>query len=207
VIAFVRGTVQAVGVDRLVLDCGAVGVVLLCAPATAAGFRTGQAATVPAALVVREDALTLYGFRDDDERAVFDVLQSVSGIGPRLALAVLGTLGADGLRAAVAAEDVTALTRVSGIGRKGAQRLVLELRDSLGATPTMLGAAPPPVVTAGGWAEQVRAALVGLGWSSPQAEDAVRAVTPLATTALAEGAAPDVGALLKAALRTLDRPA
>ena len=104
-----------------------------CSPGTLAGLRPGERARLATSLVVREDALTLYGFATDDERNTFELLQAASGVGPRLALAMLAVLSPDGLRRAVAAEDLTALTRVPGIGRKGAQRIVLELAGRLGS--------------------------------------------------------------------------
>ena len=150
-------------------------------------------------LVVREDSLTLFGFADDDEREVFEVVQTVSGVGPRLALAMLAVHPPDGLRRAVHDEDLKALERVPGIGRKGAQRIVLELRDRLGA-PATLGSATPAPAASTDRRDQVVEALVGLGWNARTADDAV--------TSVLEGAPGPVGAdevagVLRAALRTL----
>jgi Holliday junction DNA helicase RuvA len=152
---------------------------------------------------VREDALTLFGFADADERDVFEVVQTVSGIGPRLALAMLAVHTPDGLRAAVAGADLTALMKVPGIGRKGAQRIVLELTDRLGAPTTAAPAAlPAPPADAG--RDRVVDALVGLGWSAKQAGDAVDAVS----TGDDGPAGPvDVPGTLRAALRHLGRSA
>lgn len=208
-IAFVRGTVAATSGDTAVVDVGGVGLALLCTPATLATLRVGTSATLSTALVVREDSLTLFGFADDDERSLFETVQTVSGVGPRLAQALLAAMRPDDVRRAVATDDVTALTRVPGIGRKGAQRLVLELKDRLGAP---LGASSPQGEGAGpvaggeaGWAGQVHAGLMGLGWSAAQADAAVAAVRPVAEAQTADGAAPDVAGLLRAALRSLDR--
>jgi holliday junction DNA helicase RuvA len=179
---------------------------------------------------VREDALTLYGFASDDERDVFELLQTASGVGPRLALAMLAVFSPDGLRRAVAVEDVAALTRVPGIGRKGAQRIVLELAGRLGTPGTGEGqeqagpAMPAGIITPPPWREQVRAGLVGLGWQARDAEQAIAAVeADLAAEATeggpdgagggpavagAAGDAPreaDVAAMLRAALRKLSR--
>ena len=205
-ISFVRGRVATVGPEQVVVDLGGVGLAVQCTPATLAGLRAGADAQLATSLVVREDSLTLYGFADDDERAVFELLQTASGIGPRLAQAMLAVHGPDDLRRAVAAEDLGALTRVPGIGRKGAQRIVLELRDRLGPPIGSGRSAGPPVVTAAleGWRAQVHAALLGLGWSGREADDAVEAVAPLAASADGTPAA-DVPGLLKAALRTLSR--
>ncbi len=131
-IASVRGRVLSIRLDAAVVEVGGVGLLVQATPATLAGLRVGGEAELATTLVVREDALTLFGFADADERAVFEIVQTVSGIGPRLALAMLAVHTPDGLRAAVAGQDLAALTRVPGIGRKGAQRIVLELADRLG---------------------------------------------------------------------------
>jgi Holliday junction DNA helicase RuvA len=205
VISFVRGRVATLGPEQAVVDIGGVGLAVQCTPATLAGLRTGVEAQLATTLVVREDSLTLYGFADDDERSVFELLQTASGVGPRLAQAMLAVHGPDDLRRAVATEDLAALTRVPGIGRKGAQRIVLELRDRLGS-PT--GPARPSgrstAAALDGWRAQVHAALLGLGWSAREADDAVEAVAPPASPADGTPAA-DVPGLLKAALRTLNR--
>jgi Holliday junction DNA helicase RuvA len=201
VIAFVSGRVAAAGPDGAVIDVHGVGLSVQCTPATLAGLRVGEQAKVPTSLVVREDSLTLFGFADDDERAVFELLQTASGIGPRLALAMLAVHSPDALRRAVAAEDVNALTKVPGIGKKGAQRIVLELRDRLGA-PSGDGAAPVPVPSAAeAWREQVLGGLVNLGWSARDADAAVAAVA----ADLDGGEVPPVAVLLKTALRKLSK--
>jgi Holliday junction DNA helicase RuvA len=206
VIASVRGRVLAVRLDAAVVEVGGVGMLVQATPATLAGLRLGAEAELATSLVVREDALTLFGFADADERDVFEVVQTVSGIGPRLALAMLAVHTPDGLRAAVAAGDLTALMKVPGIGRKGAQRIVLELTDRLGA-PT--GAQPVLAAPAGpAWRDQVVDALVGLGWSAKQAADAVDAVAPSSDEpGDTPGGAQDVAGTLRAALRHLGRSA
>jgi holliday junction DNA helicase RuvA len=198
VIAFVRGEVAAVTLNSAVLEVGGVGFELMCTPATLATLRTGALAALPTSLVVREDSLTLFGFLDDDEKTLFELLQTASGVGPKLAQAMLAVLPPDDLRGAVATEDVKTLTRVPGIGQKGAQRIILELKDRLG-TPAGRAGAGPSVTLAGGWRDQVHQGLVGLGWSVKEAEQAVESVAPQA------GEMPDVGVLLRAALRTLSR--
>jgi Holliday junction DNA helicase RuvA len=196
-IAFVRGQVAAVTLSSAVLEVGGVGLELMCTPGTLATLRTGHEATLPTSMVVREDSLTLFGFLDDDEKSVFELVQTASGVGPKLAQAILAVLAPDDLRRAVAGDDVKTLTRVPGIGQKGAQRIILELKDRIGApgpgrhTHVTTGAAP--------WRDQVHQGLVGLGWSTRDAEQAVDAVAPEA------GELPDVGTLLRAALRTLSR--
>jgi holliday junction DNA helicase RuvA len=211
VIASVRGRVLAVRLDSAVVEVGGVGLLVQATPATLATLRPGADAELATSLVVREDALTLFGFADADERDVFEVVQTVSGIGPRLALAMLAVHTPDGLRVAVAGGDLTALMRVPGIGRKGAQRIVLELTDRLGAPVSISAFAPAaPAVATTAWRDQVVEALVGLGWSAKQAADAVDAVTEPAAGSPADaasGAPADVAGTLRAALRHLGRSA
>lgn len=213
-IASVRGRVTAVGPSTAVVDVGGVGMQVQCAPATLAGLRLGEVATVATSLVVREDSLTLFGFADEDERSVFELLQTASGVGPKLAQAMLAVHPPDVLRNALATEDLAVLTQVPGVGRKGAQRIVLELKDRLGSVSTGPGSStgsPASSAPAGdrsaGWREQVHGGLVGLGWSGRDADEAVEAVTPLAAAQAgpAGGDGPDVAVLLRAALRTLSR--
>ncbi len=197
-IAFVQGRVAAVTLTSAVVEVGGVGIELQCTPGTLATLRTGQAATLPTSMVVREDSLTLFGFLDDDEKGLFELLQTASGVGPKVAQSMLAVLPPDDLRTAVASEDVKTLTRVPGIGQKGAQRIILELKDRIGA-PASRQHAGGPVGADEGWRDQVRQGLVGLGWSAKEADKAVDTVAPEA------GDRPDVGALLRAALRTLSK--
>ncbi|HEX2316951.1 MAG TPA: Holliday junction branch migration protein RuvA [Thermomonospora sp.] len=201
-IAFVSGRVTAAGPDGAVVDVGGVGLAVQCTPATLAGLRVGEQAQVPTSLVVREDSLTLFGFADDDERAVFELLQTASGVGPRLALAMLAVHSPNALRRAVATEDVAALTKVPGIGKKGAQRIVLELKDRLGLPTGDDGALPVPAAAAP-WRAQVQTGLINLGWSARDADAAVDAV---AADLDGQAAVPPVAELLKAALKKLSRP-
>ena len=198
-IAFVRGQVAAVTLSSAVIEVGGVGLELMCTPNTLATLRVGHTATLPTSMVVREDSLTVFGFTDEDEKSLFELLQTASGVGPKLAQAMLAVLSPDRLRSAVADEDVKTLTRVPGIGQKGAQRIILELRDRIGAPIGTSGAHVRPGTTAAPWRDQVHEGLVGLGWSSREAEKAVDLVAAEA------GEIPDVGALLRAALRTLSK--
>ena len=132
-ISSVRGEVLSVGLDHVVVEVGGVGFAVQATPATLATLRRGEEARLHTALVVREDSLTLFGFADADARELFGLLQTVSGIGPRLALATLAVLDPDKLRAALVEGNITVLTSVPGIGRKGAERLTLELRDKVSA--------------------------------------------------------------------------
>lgn len=201
-IASVRGTVAHVGLDRVVVEVGGVGMLLHTTPATASSVRAGQEASLSTTLVVREDSLTLFGFATDDERDMFEQVQTVSGVGPRLALAMLAVLPPDRLRSALTGSDLATLTKVPGIGRKGAERMVLELRDKI-APPAGGTDARPPTTTADAWRGQVVDALVGLGWSTKQAEGAVTSVAETHPDAARPDA--NVSTLLRAALRELGR--
>jgi holliday junction DNA helicase RuvA len=203
-IAHLSGCVAAVAPDGAVIEVGGVGLLVQCTPGTLAGLRLGEQARLATSLVVREDALTLYGFASDDERNTFELLQTASGVGPRLAQAMLAVLTPDALRRAIAAEDLAALMSVPGIGRKGAQRIVLELAGRLGA-PADVGATAVPgrrVPAVPGWQDQVRAGLVSLGWQAREADQAIAVVEP---DLAADAAEIDVAVALRAALRILAR--
>jgi Holliday junction DNA helicase RuvA len=182
-ISHLDGRVSAIAPEGAVIEVGGVGLLVQCTPGTLATLRPGERARVATSLVVREDALTLFGFAADDERDVFELLQTASGVGPRLALAMLAVFTPDALRRAVAAEDVTTLTRVPGIGRKGAQRIVLELAGRLGSPGVPGGQAQLGQPGAGSglpgaepWRDQVRAGLLNLGWQPREADQAIAAV-------------------------------
>ena len=197
-IAHLDGTVRALAPDSAVIDVGGVGLLVQCTPGTLATLRLGERATVSTSLLVREDALTLYGFATEDERNVFELLPTASGVGPRLALAMLAVHGPDALRRAVASEDLAALTQVPGIGKKGAQRIVLELRDRLGVAGDLPTAVPGArAAGAAAWRDQVRAGLMNLGWTGRDAEQAIAAVEPELSADV------NVGQALRAALRKL----
>lgn len=207
-IASVNGRVAALDPGAAVVEVGGVGLTVQVTPRTSASLRVGEQARLATSLVVREDSLTLYGFSREDERAVFELLQTASGVGPRLAQAMLAVHSPDALRQAVAGGDVAALTQVPGIGRKGAQRLLLELKDKLGTPGVAVAGGDGGVLPAdlgGAWRNQLREALEGLGWSAKEAEGAVTAVAPAADAAAADGGRPDVAVLLRTALKTLDR--
>ena len=193
-IASLTGTVAST-LPNVVLVVGGVGLLVQTTPGTRARLRTGDTATLHTSLIVREDSLTLFGFETDDERELFEVLQTASGVGPKVAQAVLTVHTPDAVRRAIGTEDLTALCLVPGIGRKGAQRMVLELKDKLGihhTTQTPTGLA---------WRDTLTDALTGLGWSQSQADEVVvrlAADTP-------DAAASDVPALLKRALAMMAR--
>jgi Holliday junction DNA helicase RuvA len=202
-IASVAGQVASITHDGAVIEVGGVGVLVHCTPATLATLRSGERARLATSLVVREESLTLYGFADDDERAVFELLQTASGVGPRLALSMLAVHTPNALRVAVASADLKALTQVPGIGQKGAQRIVLELKTKLGTPEEAVNAAINGRASVPAWREQVHSGLVGLGYSGRDADEAVAAVAFDADAEVAAGRTPQVATLLKAALRSL----
>ncbi|MEV8638397.1 Holliday junction branch migration protein RuvA [Streptosporangium sp. NPDC051023] len=202
-IASVRGRVAAIAPDGAVVEVGGIGVLVHCTPGTLAALRVGEEARLATSLVVREDSLTLFGFGGDDERAVFEMLQTANGVGPKVALAMLAVHTPNALRIAVASADVKALTRVPGVGPKGAQRIIVDLKDKLGTPEEAVNAALDGGVAVPLWRDQVHSGLVGLGYSARDADEAVAAVAPQADAEIAQGRAPQVAALLKAALRAL----
>jgi len=207
-IAHLRGTVAGVAPDGAVIEVGGVGMRVQCTPGTLATLKPGEPAQVATSLVVREDSLTLYGFTSDDERNVFELLQTASGVGPRLALAMLAVHSPDALRRAVSTEDLGALTMVPGIGRKGAQRIVLEMKDRLGPPGESSDSLPfRTAPRAPSWRDQVQSGLVNLGWPPREAEQAIAALEDEGVIDDADsGAGVDVATVLRAALRKLSRP-
>lgn len=208
-ISSVRGEVVAIALDHAVIEVGGVGLAVRTTPATLAELRRGEQARLWTTLVVREDSLTLFGFATAPGKELFELVQSVSGVGPKIALALLAVLDPDELRRALSTGDTAALCRAPGIGKKGAERLVLELKDKVGVVGPVAGpagngrsgpAGPAAPVTA--WRPQVTDALLGLGFTAKQADDAVAAVAaqdePAATTG-------DVAVLLRRSLALLGR--
>ena len=203
-IASVRGEVTHVGLDNVVIEVGGVGVLVHVTPATAATLRLGSTAYLATSLVVREDSLTLFGFGSAGEKAAFELAQTASGVGPKLALAIVSVLGSGDFRRAVQTEDVKRLTAVPGIGLKGAQKIVIELKDKVallaaveGEDDAVVSAAPSDDA----WRGQVVDGLQGLGWSVRDAEAACDKVAHLVE------ADPSVGIaqLMRAALTALAR--
>lgn len=199
-IASVSGRVAAVGPDGAVIELGGLGIAVSCAPATIARLRVGEPARLATSLVVREDSLTLYGFADDDERALFELLQTANGVGPKLAQTILGVLAPREVRRSIATADYAALVKVPGIGRKVAERIVLELRDRIGP----IDADVSPVDLAGltavsPWRQQVSRALAGLGFGGKESEEALDALSGDL------GESPDVAVVLRQAIQLLGR--
>lgn len=196
----VHGPVAAVGTTWVVVDVHGLGLRVSTTPAAASTLRVGGEALLHTVLIVREDDMSLYGFTSREERECFAVCLSASGIGPKLALAIVSVLSPARLAQAVRAENLGELTQVPGIGRKGAQKIVLELRDKIAAFDAGQPQAAPPA-GAGQWREQVCEGLESLGWSTKDAEAAAESVAKLAEAE----PAPPVSVLMKAALASLAR--
>ncbi len=194
-ISSLRGEVAQIGLESLVLDVHGIGYRIFATPATLGSVRHGSTATLATTLVVREDSLTLFGFQSADERDMYETLQTVSGVGPKLALAMLAVYTPDELRRAVESEDFKTLQQIPGVGPKSAKRLVLELHGKLGAATDK---ADPGPASSSPAREDVLNALVGLGWNLKAAEKAVDAVI-----SEGDGAPGDAAALLRAALVVL----
>lgn len=173
-ISSVSGEVIDIALDHTVIECAGVGYRVLATPPTLATLRRGDRVRLMTAMVVREDSMTLYGFTDPDARELFGVLQTVTGVGPRLAMATLAVLEPDHLRRALADSDVKALTTVPGIGKRVGERLVVELRDKVAAPAGTAEAVAPGAV--GGVGDQVTEALIGLGFTENAAQRAVAGV-------------------------------
>ena len=202
-ITFIRGEVWKSGPDFVVIDTGDQGIKVLCPPATALSLRVGDPVFLHTSLIVREDSWTLYGFAQDDQCAMFDLVQTVTGIGPRIALGVVASLSPAEFSQSILSEDLDSLMSISGIGKKGASRMVLELKDKVIASG---GSATTGTRSkrAQSWRVAVGAGLSSLGWTARESEAAMDAVAENypELVALAE---PDVGEILKASLRSLDR--
>ena len=171
-ISFLRGTVAHVGLSTAVIDLNGAGMSVNATPQTLSRLRPGEESQLFTSLIVREDSLTLFGFASDDEREVFDILLSVSGVGPRLALAVLAVHDPEAIRVAAHTGDSKTFTKVPGIGPKVAGRIVLELAGKLVPHGTA-GSAGAPTAAEAAWKPQVVAALTSLGWSEKDASSSI----------------------------------
>ncbi|TRZ72518.1 MAG: Holliday junction branch migration protein RuvA [Streptomycetaceae bacterium] len=171
-ISIVTGTVRAIHIDRLIVEVGGIGLSVLVNPATSSSVTLGSSVQLFTSLVVREDSLTLFGFLSEQARGFFELVQTVSGVGPKVALSILSVLAPEDLARAIAQEDVAVIERVPGIGRKGAQRMILELKgklSDLSASDTYRGHQPA-------WREQLTSALVSLGFSPKDSDQAISAL-------------------------------
>jgi holliday junction DNA helicase RuvA len=199
-IAQLTGLVVQVGPTSAVIEVGGLGIQAVCSPSTVAGLRLGQRATLATSLIVREDSLTLYGFASTDEREFFELLLTATGVGPKLAQAALAVLSPDELRTAIATENLVQLCKVPGVGRKGAQRIVIELKDKINAVDHA-DIAVSTDRSSGAWRAQVTQGLQGLGWSAKDAEFACDEVEYLTR----EDPEVNVAVLMRAALQSLAR--
>ncbi|MDD1477446.1 Holliday junction branch migration protein RuvA [Arthrobacter sp. H16F315] len=172
-ISFLRGTVAHVGLSSAVIDLNGAGMSVNATPQTLSRLRAGEEGKLFTSLIVREDSLTLFGFASDEERAVFDILLSVSGVGPRLALAVLAVHEPETIRVAAHSGDGKAFTKVPGIGPKVAGRIVLELAGKLVPHGTAADAPAPAASSESVWKPQVVAAMTSLGWSEKDATSSI----------------------------------
>lgn len=196
-ISSLYGPIRNLRQDQAVVDIGGVGLSVTITPATSARLSVGNDAQLFTSLVVREDSLTLFGFLDEASRTLFELVQTVTGIGPRVAMSILGVLSPDDLASAVAQENISAIERVPGIGRKGAQRLILELKGKLDEISTSRAIpAHQPV-----WREQLSSALMGLGFSAREADGSISQLVTQLRNDDEDPAHIDLGELLKRALQ------
>jgi Holliday junction DNA helicase RuvA len=170
-ISLLTGTIRALSADKVVLEVSGVGYQISITARTSHQLNVGAPATLHTSLVVREDSMTLFGFLDSQERDLYEVLQTVTGIGPKVALAITGALSSHDLATAIAQENVAAIEKVPGIGRKGAQRLILELKGKLLTDTSSSHVAPSHSSTR----DQLLAALTGLGFSAKESDIAINA--------------------------------
>ena len=196
-ISLIHGTVRSLTLDRAVVEVGGVGLAISITPATSASLNIGAPAQFFTTLVVREDSLTLYGFLDDDVKTLFELVQTVSGIGPKVALSIVAALSPSQLGVAVAQEDIAAIEKVQGIGRKGAQRLILELKGKLSdfGTSNKIAHHQPA------WREQLASALISLGFSAKESDNAITTVVNQIAEEGGDANATDLSELLKRALQ------
>jgi Holliday junction DNA helicase RuvA len=197
-ISSINGVVRSITSDRAVVEVGGVGLSVLLTPSTAQNLNIGTTAQLFTSLVVREESLTLYGFLDDESRTTFELVQTVSGIGPKVALAIMGAHSPHSLSLAIAQEDLKAIEKVPGIGRKGAQRLILELKGKL----SDFSSAEQKNLHQPLWREQLISALISLGFTSKDADVALTAVTAQYAERGSSPESVDISELLKAALQS-----
>jgi Holliday junction DNA helicase RuvA len=196
VIASLYGRIRSLQFDRAVIDVGGVGLAVIISPATSARLSVGNEAQLFTSLVVREDALTLYGFFDEGSRIAFDLVQTVSGVGPKVAMSILANMTPEDLGLAIAQENIVAIERVPGIGRKGAQRLILELKGKIAhvSQGTSIGHLPL-------WREQLSSALISLGYSPKEADASIGGLLISMQSESEDPASLDMGELLRRALQ------
>jgi Holliday junction DNA helicase RuvA len=196
VIAQVTGEVRSISSDRVILEVAGIGYLISVTPDTSAAMTLGASLTLHTSMIVREDSMTLFGFLDQKSREAFELVQTVSGIGPRVALSILAHLTPESLAHAIATESIETLSSVPGIGKKGAQRILLELKGKIVST----GSAPSPASTQPQWREQLSGALTSLGYSPRDADAVISIVAIDYANRGIDPALADLSDLLKAAL-------
>lgn len=197
-ISLINGVVRSVSTDRAIVEVGGVGLSVSLTAATTSQLNLGATVQLFTSLVVREDSLTLFGFLDEESRSAFELVQTVSGIGPKVALAILGAHSPQSLAVAIAQEDIKAIEKVPGIGRKGAQRLILELKGKI----SDFGSSEHRQVHQPVWREQLTSALISLGFSAKDSDLAISSVVSLYADNGVDAQSVDISELLKAALQT-----
>jgi Holliday junction DNA helicase RuvA len=195
-ISSLTGTVRSLTSDRAIVEVGGVGLSLVLTPSTTGQITLGSQQQFFTSLVVREDSLTLYGFLTDEAKGLFELVQTVSGIGPKVAMSIVGAMSPEDLARAISQEEISVIEKVPGIGRKGAQRLILELKgklSDLSNNQTYKGHQPV-------WREKLVSGLTSLGFSPKEADGAI---TEVIATLSSEGIDPstkDLSELLRMAL-------
>jgi Holliday junction DNA helicase RuvA len=195
-ISLLNGTVRSIHSDRLVVEVGGFGLSVLVTPSTTTQVTLGSQVQLFTSLVVREDSLTLFGFVNEESRSLFELVQTVSGIGPKVALSILGALTPEDLGRAISQEDIGAIEKVPGIGRKGAQRMILELKgklSDLSNSQQYKGHQPA-------WREQLASALVSLGFSPKESDSAISEVVSQLQADGVDAAGVELSELLKRTL-------
>jgi Holliday junction DNA helicase RuvA len=197
-ISLVNGVVRSIGSEKIVVEVGGVGLAVSVTSQTGSQLNLGAPVQLFTSLIVREDALTLFGFLDEESRSTFELVQTVTGIGPKVALAIMGSHSPQTLAAAIAQEDIAAIEKVPGIGRKGAQRLILELKGKI----TDFGNAPRSSHHQPVWREQLTSALVSLGFSAKDSDAAINSVVAEYAENGVEPTELELSELLKQALQS-----
>jgi len=197
-ISLINGIVRSISSDRVVVEVGGVGLAVSLTSQTTAQLNLGTPVQLFTSLVVREDSLTLFGFLDEESRSAFELVQTVSGIGPKVALAILGAHTPQSLAVAITQEDIKAIEKVPGIGRKGAQRLILELKGKI----SDFGSVDHKQIHQPVWREQLTSALISLGFTAKDSDSAITAVVSQYADSGMDAQDVDISELLKAALQS-----
>jgi Holliday junction DNA helicase RuvA len=197
-ISLINGVVRSISPERTVVEVGGVGLAVSITSHTSSQLNLGTPIQLFTSLVVREDSLTLFGFLDEESRAAFELVQTVTGIGPKVALAILGAHTPQSLAVAIVQEDIKAIEKVPGIGRKGAQRLILELKGKI----SDFGSSSHQQIHQPVWREQLTSALISLGFTAKDSDAAINAVVAQYADSGIDAQSVDISELLKAALQS-----